>query len=63
MGVPDETGEGGGNYFGDLLHQLMAAQIRVHDLDLDILMHADVSALSHGEPIRGVHKGKTRRRT
>jgi hypothetical protein len=40
----------------------MTAQIRVHDLDLDILGNADVSALSHGEPIRGAHKAETRRR-
>lgn len=58
VGVPDETGEGGGNYFGDLLCQLMTAQLRVHDLDLDIMENADVSALSHGEPIRGVHKAE-----
>ncbi len=48
--------------FRTLLHQLMTAQIRVHDLDLDILENADVSALSHGEAMRGVHKAETRRR-
>jgi type I restriction enzyme S subunit len=34
--------------FRTLLHQLMTAQIRVHDLDLDILECGDMSPLSEG---------------
>jgi hypothetical protein len=34
--------------FRALLHQLMTAQLRVHDLDLDILECGDVSPLSRG---------------
>ena len=36
------------NLFRTLLHQLMTAQIRVHDLDLDLLECGDVSPLSEG---------------
>lgn len=34
--------------FRTLLHQLMRSQLRVHDLDLDILECGDVSPLSEG---------------
>ena len=38
--------------FRTRLHQLMKAQLRVHDLDLDILECGDISALSEGATCR-----------